>query len=402
MISYDEAYKIVFEAFSKIKFEVETVDILDLLNRVLAEDIISDIDLPPFDNSAMDGIAIKFNGKVKEWKIVGEISAGNYSEYEIDDKNAVYISTGSKLPSSADTVIPVEDIIIDNNTAYLKFDVNISQYQHIRRKADELKRNEVTLKKNTQISASHIAVLASCGISKPKVYKKLKVGILATGDELIELNSQPTEDKIRCSNLYALMSKAEEIGLSPVNLGIVKDDKQLLYMSVESALKENFDILITTGGVSMGKHDFMKDVFSESGVDIKFSKVNIKPGKPLVFGTYSKENINTLVFGMPGNPVSCLVSFLLFIRTPLNQLLDNPKLFTFFAQLLTDIKKTDSKRHFVRGNMELFYDQLNTVEPLGSQSSGNLYGMSQANCLIMIPEKRINPEKHINIECLMI
>ncbi|MEJ2617787.1 MAG: molybdopterin molybdotransferase MoeA, partial [Ignavibacteriaceae bacterium] len=263
MISYEDAQKILKEEFNSLPLKTEQIDLLNCTNRILAEDVYSDIDLPPFDNSAMDGIAIKFNNKINEWKIIGEIPAGNFNTTSLDNNSAISIMTGSKLPGGCDTVIPVEDIDLKDNNAVLKSDAPFRKGMNIRRQGEDLLKNKIALQKYTLLKPHHVSVAASCGRYSLKVFKRLRIGILATGDELVDIHETPMNDKIRCSNLYAIISSIRNINMHSVNFGIAKDNKELIQSRLKWALESELDILITTGGVSVGKFDFVKEVFEE-------------------------------------------------------------------------------------------------------------------------------------------
>jgi len=403
MISYNEALKITQKAFKSLNLQTEEFDLLDSVGRILGEDIYSDINLPPFDNSAMDGIAIKMNPSIKKWKVIGEIPAGKFSEFEIDEESAVNIMTGSMLPPGCDTVIPIEDIDADDHQAELKDGVRFVEGMNVRSQGQDLEKGKIALEKNTRLQSHHIAVAASCGKTSVQVYKPLKIGILATGDELVDIDEKPQVDKIRCSNLYSLLAAVKGMGMEPVNLGIARDDKKLIYDRMKNALENKIDILITTGGVSVGKYDYVKEIHEKLGINIQFHGVFIKPGKPTLFGTYEQNGHTTLVFGLPGNPVSSLVNFILYIQQNVDELLGSSDLKRFTGVLMDDLSKKDGKRHFMRG-IYTYNDKNGTfqVRKMGSQSSGNLAEMGKSNCLIIIEEERRNPRKGEHVECIMI
>ena len=226
---------------------------------------------------------------------------------------------------------------------------------------------------------------------------------MATGDELVDISEFPGEDKVRASNPFSLLTSIDEIKLHPVNLGIVKDKTELLKNAVTSFLSSDIDILLTTGGVSVGKYDYLKDVFNESGIETIFWRVNIKPGKPLFFGKYIKGNKIKLVFGLPGNPVSSFVNFIVFIKPAIQKYYGDESFDYYPAVLKSTINKQDSKRHFVRGQMS--YDPKTKnyyVNESGSTSSGNLAGLGISNCLIVIPEDIINLDPGDMVECIKI
>ncbi len=402
MRSFEEAVKIISEAFNTLHLNSEEINITDALNRILAETILSDIDLPPFDNSAMDGYAIKFNPGIKEWKIIGEISAGNYRDYNVIKSSAVHIMTGGKIPLKCDTVIPIEDVNVKNENVKLKEGVKFSCGMNVRKKGEDLSKGSVAVNKGCVLKPQQIAVAASCGKSKLKVYKKLNIGILTTGDELIDINIKPDTDKIRASNPYSLYSAIQDTNMNPINLGIVKDNRSILLKKVKEVLDKRLDILLTTGGVSVGKYDYLKEVFEELGVDTKFWRVYIKPGKPLLFGVYKNSRHKTLIFGLPGNPVSALVTYIVFIKRNVLKLFGYPELSTVQAVLKSNVLKKDKKRHFGRGTLKRVDANLYNVTLAEEQSSGNLAQMGKANCLIVIEEEKNNPKIGDTVECIMI
>lgn len=400
MINYNEALEIIKQEIEKLTLQTEEVDILESFNRILAEDVIADVDLPPFDNSAVDGYAIKYSDR-KEWKIIGEISAGNFSSFNLTENDTVLITTGSKLPVNADTIIPVEDVEINGNLLKLKENAFFKKGMNIRTQGNDLKKNEIAVNRFTKIDAKTIAVLASCGKEKVKVFTKLKAAILATGDELIPINEKPKDDKLRVSNIYSLYAAIKEMNHTVISLGFTKDDKAIITQKIKAALEMEIDLLITTGGVSVGKYDFLKEIFEEQGVKEKFWKVNIKPGKPIYFGVYEKDEKKILVFGLPGNPASSLVNFYVFIKPAIKFLFKQDEIKNITATLQNDLKKKDGKRHFLRGILFEENDEWKVISEF-SQSSGNLVEMSRANCLIEIEEERFNPKKGEKVKCILI
>ena len=402
MISFKKANDIISETFNELQLDIEEINLTEALNRVLAETILSDIDLPPFDNSAMDGYAIKFNSNIKKWKIIGEISAGNYNNYNIDETSTVHIMTGGKLPKNCDTVIPIEDVDVMNESVQLKEAATFSREINIRKKGEDLRKGEIAVEKDTILKPQQIAVAASCGESKPRVYKKLNIGILTTGDELIDINKKPDTDKIRASNPYSLYAAVKETNMNPVNFGVIKDDKQILFQIVRDVLNSKLDILLTSGGVSVGKYDYLKEILEELGVTIKFWRVFIRPGKPILFGIYNNNDHQTLIFGLPGNPVSSLVTYIVFVKRYILKLFGNQELTTMQAALKDNISKQDKKRYFIRGILKKVNQYEHEVTLSGQQSSGNLAQMGKANCLIVIEEEKINPKIGETVECIMI
>jgi len=403
MISYSEANNIISEEFRNLSRNTKEVELLSSLNRILAEEVYSDINLPSFDNSAMDGYAIKFSEGKQKWKIIGEISAGNYTSFSLTDETAIRIMTGGKLPENCTTVVPVEDVKVEDTFVELTNSIKFKEGLNIRRKGDDIKDGQLALEKNTIITSKHISAAAACGKKKLKVFDKLNIAVLATGDELIDIDEKPVGDKIRGSNLYSLLASINEMNMHPVNLGFVSDDKLELESKIKSALDNDIDILITTGGVSVGKYDYVPEIFEKLGVSIKFRKVNIKPGKPMIFGTFKKENHPVFIIGLPGNPVSSFVGFHLFVKNNIYKRFGVDSQNNFNANLLEDIRKNDDKRHFMRGLFR-YNKELNKyfVEKLASQSSGNIVTTSKANCLIVLEEDKKIIEKDESVECIKI
>ncbi|MEE9448998.1 MAG: gephyrin-like molybdotransferase Glp [Ignavibacteriaceae bacterium] len=403
MISFDEANKIISAELNNLKTKTTESKLLESLNCILAEDIISDINLPPFNSSAMDGFAIKYSKEITKWEMIGEISAGNYKSFKLSNTNTVRIMTGGKLPDDCTAVIPVEDVIDNGSLIELKNSVLIKPGQNIRKLGEDLKQDQVAVQKNTLLSSKHISALATCGKNKVKVYDKLKIAVLVTGDELVDIDKIPTGDKIRGSNLYSLLALIKEMNMTPVNLGFVSDIKSEQERKIKTALESDINILLTTGGVSVGKFDYIPEIFKKLGVQIKFHKVNVKPGKPLIFGTFKNKDKVVFVFGLPGNPVSSFVDFILFVKAHIYKLFKIDEQNSIKADLSESIKKVDNKKHFMRGIYGYNSDSSKYfVEKLVSQSSGNMVGAGRANCLIVVDETTRSVAKGEEVECIMI
>jgi len=399
MLSYNEAFALIKDQFQKIKLEIETVPLGNSIHRTLAEDIISDINLPPFDNSVVDGYAVKFDKSISEWEIIGEISAGNFADYDLSKNQAVKIMTGAKIPSDCTTVIPIEDVEVKYNIIKLNSEARYFDEMNIRNRSADISLGEIAVPKNTFLKPRHLASIASCGKNEILVYKKLKFGILATGDELIPVNEKPTEDKIRISNNYSLIGELQEINQDYVNYGFIKDNKENIKEKVEEILNTDIDILLTTGGVSVGEYDFLKEVFEELEVKKIFWKAFIKPGKPCYFGIFEKGNKIKLIFGLPGNPVSSQVNFKVYIKENIQNLFGMEMPPQVKAELMNDLKKTDKKRHFMNGILKRENDKY-FVSSKFTQSSGNMVELSKANCLIIIEEEYLNPRKGEIVKCI--
>jgi molybdopterin molybdotransferase len=401
MIQYTSAVKIVKKEFSKLKLKTEKVNILDSPGRILAEDIYADTPHPLFTNSAMDGYAVKYDRRISKWKVIGEISAGKFKNYKPASGEAVMIMTGSRIPDFTDTVIPFENVNILDDMISLEKGFSVKKLQNVRRAGEDINKGEKVLSKGTVIHSKHIQLAASCGKKNIKVYRKPKAAVLATGNELTDIDYKPKGDKIRASNLYSLLNLAMENGFQPLNLGILKDEKNKLEQIINNILSTDLDILISSGGVSEGKYDYLPDIFEELGVRVLFHKVSIKPGKPMLFGIFKNSGKKVLIFGLPGNPVSCYVNFILFIRNIYYSINPGTDYFHINAVLNDDLIKKDNKRHFVRG-ISKEKGGINYVSVSGNQSSANALGLSNANVLIEFPENVSELKTGSFVKCITI
>jgi molybdopterin molybdotransferase len=386
MVSASEALDIVLSHARVLG--TEKVPLLDALGRVLAGDLVSREDLPSHDNSSMDGFAVRSSdvGSATEvepafLKIVGESSAGHVLDRPIGSGQAARMMTGGLIPKGADTVVPVEHTREedDGRVGVLK---PAGPGQHIRKRGEDIKEGEVVIRGGKRITPGAIGLLAAMGYSRVRVYEKPIVNILATGDELVRLKEKLRKGQIRNSSTYALAAQVNEAGGVPRMLGILPDKPGKLRKGTKNAL--NADVLVITGGVSVGKRDHVKEALDEAGVEIRFWRVNIKPGMPLLFGTFK----DTLVFGLPGNPASTGVTFQQFVRPAIhrmNGLLDVHPM-RLSAVLDQDFVKGDTKRHFVRGVVRQIDGTLHVVST-GTQSSGAISSLARANCLVIIPEE---------------
>jgi molybdopterin molybdotransferase len=403
MLAYNDALEIVKENF-KLLEKVETeVELLNSLNHVLANDVISDINQPAFDNSAVDGYAIILDDTITSWELIGEISAGNFSEFTLTETTTVSIMTGGKIPEGCTAVIPIEDVLVEENKVLLNDGTRLFKGMNIRKLGENLKIGQIAVSKNTLISPANISALADCGMHRVPIFNPLKVGVFSTGDELVDLDKVPTGDKIRATNIYSILALLKQFNLDGINLGFSSDSKELIKEKIKLALDSDIDILLTTGGVSVGKYDFLKEVFEELGVQKKFWRVYIKPGKPIYFGIFEKDGKHKLVFGLAGNPVSSYVNIYAFLIPALEEFYSINFTNRFYAKAKSIFKKKDSKRHFVRGYFTLC-DKHKTFEVVNnsSQSSGNMAGLSSANCLVILDEEKNLYENGDLVECIKI
>src|SRR5215471_3278138 len=304
MISIDEAIQIVLQKTRLL--DDEPVPLSQALNRILATDVIADTDLPPFDRAQMDGYAVRAADVANtpaQLRIVGESAAGAGWHHEMNAGEAVRIMTGAPVPSGADAVQQVELTSEPNGAGTVEILESVEAGRSIVRQAAEIKSGEVVLRAGDEINAQTIATLASFGYAQVKVGKRPRVGVMATGTELVDIGEKPGRDQIRDSNNYTIEAYAKLARASVKRLPLAGDDRAELKRQMSGAI-EDCDVLVTSGGVSMGVYDFTKTAFRDLGAEIFFERVALRPGKPTVFGRIGK----TLIFGLPGNPVSVSVT----------------------------------------------------------------------------------------------
>jgi molybdopterin molybdotransferase len=314
MLRFEEALEI---ALSQIK-PISTIKInfIESLGYILAEDILSDMDMPPFDKSSMDGYACKISDIHNELEVLEVIAAGDIPKKEIFNNQCSKIMTGAKLPIGADCVIMVEhtENISINKIRFVKEStaINISYC------AEDIKQGEIVLQKGTKIKPQHIALMASVGCIQPIVYKKPIVAVIATGSELVEPGNLPGPTQIRNSNAYQLISQIIRADFIPNYIGIAGDSEKETDLAIKKAISES-DLVLITGGVSMGDFDFVPKILRENGIRLLFEKILIKPGKPTVFGIHDK----CVIFGLPGNPVATYIVFEILVKPCLNKMMGN-------------------------------------------------------------------------------
>lgn len=397
MLNADQALSIILKAAKPL--DAEKVKLRDALGRTLAEDIVAAEDVPPFDNSSMDGFAVAAADlahasahKPVTLTVVGEASAGNLFRARLRSGEAVRIMTGGKIPAGADSVVPFELVTILDEQ-HVRFENPVKPSANIRRAGEDIPKHSRALKKGALLTPARLGVLAALGYARVRVARHPHVNILATGDELVPVREKPREGQIRNSSSYVLQAYVRQAGGKPALLGIVGDEKKRLRKAIEAGL--DADVLLITGGVSVGKYDLVGEILQKLGVQIKFWQVNIKPGKPLLFGTYD----TTLIFGLPGNPASTGVTFLQFVEPALGTMLGRTghQRLRLTAILDEPLTKRDGKRHFVRGIATVTNGILH-VTTTGSQSSGMVSSLAKANCLIVLPENVQTVRKGSKVE----
>jgi molybdopterin molybdotransferase len=335
MVSFEKALEIIMHAVCHCDSEI--VELEHSLGRVLARDILSDVNIPPADMSAMDGYACIFCDRSMPLKIVETIAAGTVPTVSIESGMCSRIMTGAMVPSGADCVVMFEHCSeIDGTVIVTKMTNN----KNIRYKAEDANAGDVLLSKGTRIDAAICAVLAAAGCKNVPVVKLPRIAIIATGNELVEPEQLPVDAQIRNSNSYQLYAQALRCGCKPVYLGIAKDTKSSTQTLLQKAMSES-DVILVSGGVSAGDFDFVPDTLKECGFNLLIESIAIKPGKPTVFGTNGKQ----FVFGMPGNPVSTFVLFEILVRPFLMRMMGNFDVPVFVkVPLANDLKKKKGDR----------------------------------------------------------
>lgn len=395
MIAYPDAIRKVLNDV-RTDLPGETVPLVLSLGRVLADDIVAAEDIPAAANSAMDGYAIRAEDvssataeSPARLAIIGEAAAGSVFDGGLAPGQAVRIMTGGIVPEGADAVIEVESTSEENGTVAVRR--SLRPGTAIRPAGEDIRRGEQAIPRGKRITPGDIGVLASLGITNVPVRVKPKVAILATGNEVVEPHRPLSPGQIRNSSGPALYAACVAAGAEPIDLGIAGDSREELEEGLENGLR--FDILITTGGVSAGQYDLVQHLLPEMGVEVRFHRVNIKPGKPVLFGLYGEGSRRTPVFALPGNPVSSLVTFHGFVAPAIRQMLGmDPEPFRLAAQLEEPIIKHDGRRHSIRGILRPGENDTLLVRTTGTQSSGAMSSMSRANCLITVEEATTNVE----------
>ena len=396
-----EAQKIVLDAAPVLG--LEKISILDALGRVLGEDVVAERDNPPWDNSAMDGFAVRWEDIKQEQAIhkpvmlsvIEDVPAGAMPSKAVGSGQAIRIMTGAPLPRGADTVLKVED------TEQTPDSVRVFKAEpkgaNIRPQGEDVKKGDCIISKGTRLRSGEVGMLAILAKSFVFVYQRPRVAILSTGDELADLDERFSEEKIINSNSYGIAAAVQEAGGIPLLLGIARDTPIALKEKISQGL--NADMLVLSGGVSMGDYDFTKAVFRELGAEMNFWKLAIRPGQPLAFGKIQGK----LAFGLPGNPVSSMVTFEQLVRPALLKMsgcrsYGRPVVQALFQERFS---KRGDRRHFLRGILTR-EDGVFKVRMTGDQGSGILTSMVKANCLIDVPVEveRLNPGDEVTVQLL--
>jgi len=363
----------------------ECLPLRNTLGRVLAEDIHSPCNVPNHDNSAMDGYAFNADDLLSEGettlKVIGTAFAGKAYEGRLGKGECVRIMTGAVMPQGADTVVVQERVIAKEHM--ITFTDGPKRGMNMRYAGEDLKQDQIVLPAGHMMRAADLGLIASLGIGELKVYRKLRVAFFSTGDELASIGQPLESGQVYDSNRYTLHGMLTRLGIEVIDMGVVRDVPELLEQALVEA-SQSADVILTSGGVSVGEADFMKQLLEKLG-QVVFWKIAMKPGRPLAYGKVG----NAHYFGLPGNPVSVMVTFYQFVREALLVLMGQPEPASsplLNAICTDDIKKLTGRTEFQRGVLYLDKNGDWKVKPTGNQGSGILRSMSEANCFIVLDE----------------
>ncbi len=400
MISVEEALKTILVNFRPLG--LEKINILEARGRVIGEDVFAPRNIPSANNSARDGYALRCadikdasREKPVKLKIIEDIPAGTLAVKKIKKGEAARIMTGAVLPEGADSVVHQEDTMKEGKTVIVY--TSAEKSENIRFAGEDVRTGDLVVKKGSALRPADIGMLAALGRAFVSVYQKPRVAIMSTGDELVDIEIEPPPGKIVNSNSFSLAAQVMECGAIPIMLGIVKDKKTDLREAFKTAL--HADLMISSGGVSVGDFDFVKNVMGEIGNAMHFWRVAMRPGKPLAFGAIE----GVPLFGLPGNPVSSMVSFEQFVRPSLLKMQGHKKIFrqTIQAVCNDEFQKNPGFRHFIRAVVKKEKDRYVAITT-GDQGSGILKSMVAANGLIVIGEEetRIKKGSEVTVQLL--
>lgn len=384
----DQAQAIIREFVTPVS-AVEKVALRSALDRVLADDIVSGINVPAHDNSAMDGYAIRGSDldaaqAAATLKIVGTAFAGGSYDTEVGSGECVRIMTGAPMPSGCDTVVPQEFVQSATDTAVTIPAGVVRTGDNRRRQGEDLAAGSPALQRGRILRPADLGLLASLGIAEVPVQRRLRVAFFSTGDELRSIGEALDPGCVYDSNRYTLYGMLTRLGCDIIDMGVVGDDPALMEQTFRSAC-ENADAIITSGGVSVGEADYTKQVMAQLG-DVLFWKIAMRPGRPMAFGKISSRGKSAYLFGLPGNPVAVMVTFYFFAREALLHMMgaEVPPLPLLQVTSQSDIRKKPGRAEYQRGILSRNKDGRQEVRITGSQGSGILRSMSEANCMVVL------------------
>lgn len=383
-LQVEQARNKILESVTPIT-EVEQLPIRDALNRVLASPVESTIDVPSHTNSAMDGYAIQGadipSADEKQLNMVGTIMAGRPLDIQIASGECARIMTGGKMPAGADTVVMQEHVQSSDDGQSICITTGHKAGQNVRHAGEDLCKGAVVFQPGTRITPADLGMLASMGIAEVSVFKRVKVVFFSTGDELCSVGQPLKDGQIYDSNRYTLYGMLRRLDVEFVDFGVIPDQRELVEDAFQRAITEA-DVLVTTGGVSVGEADFVKETLEKLG-QVGFWKIAMKPGRPLAFGNID----GCQFFGLPGNPVSAMVTFYQFVQPALLRMMGIEDVIPQYLYLRSEtaLKKRTGRLEFQRGVISSNADGEMIVRSTGAQGSGILSSMGEANCFIELP-----------------
>ena len=393
-LDFPNAVQKSLEMVNPISF-TEIIPISEAINRTIAKDIVCVKNLPAFNNSAMDGFAVKFSDAGKTLNINKVIYAGDKGEAvkeSLLDNGCYKIMTGAKVPSDADTIIPIENCF-DVTDKTVRIPEDIKKGANLRLKGEEQKEGSVLFQKGERITSSHITLLASQGLIMIEVYKKITIAVLSTGNEIKEPWEEADDEEIYNCNSYALISQLKEKGFDATYTGVVPDNLEESKQFIENL--KTYDVIITTGGISMGDADFVGEAFLQNGLETAFHGVNIKPGRPIMMGTMGK----TSVICLPGNPLTAMVNIYLFVIPMLRKLQGDTSIYHTFLKAVnsSDFKTKKGRVNVVLGTI------LNgefKVTRNNKYGSGMITALYESNCILVTNEDTQNIESNQEVKVI--
>ncbi len=396
MLSVEEALARVLDAIPVLG--AETVELAAALGRVVATPVVAGRDLPPWDNSSMDGYALRGRDTAgataeqpRRLRLLGAVPAGAVAERPVGPGEAYRILTGAPMPPGADAVIPQEDVRREADTLVVPRPVDPGAF--VRPRGEDIRAGDGVLPPGTPLGPAALGVLAALGRPLVRVYQRPRVAILSTGDELVDLDTVPGPGQIPNSNTYTLSAQVQEAGGIPLSLGIARDSREDLEEHFRWGL--GADVLVSSAGVSVGDHDFVREVMEKLGAELDFWKVAMRPGKPLTFGRLAGRPF----FGLPGNPVSSMVTFELFVRPALRRMGGHRRLFRprVVARALEPLDNPGPRRGYLRVRLGEEAGGF-TVRATGEQGSGILRSMLLADGLAVVPpDTRVGPGQDVEV-----
>jgi molybdopterin molybdotransferase len=392
LLSVREARQRILNALQPVS--TETLPLMACMGRVLAEDISATTDLPPFDNSSVDGFALRSTdaseanpASPRDLRVVADIPAGSSPQAILGPGEAARIMTGAPLPPGADAVIPVEDTDFKTRAAgtpapsVVRIFKAVRPGENVRPRGADIRQGQIVLRSGQRLRPQDIGILAMLGAAHVQVYRKPRLALLSSGDELLPVEAPLEMGKIRDANSYTLSALIATAGAEVISLGIAPDERQAIQARLENAVQHNADMIITSAGVSVGAFDYVKEIIESNGT-LTFWRVNMRPGKPLAFGSYR----GIPYIGLPGNPVSAFVGFEVFVRAAIQRLSgeqvnERPRLRVRLAEEI----ESDGRESYLRAEMYTASDGTLQARLSEHQGSGNLFSLVRANALLIIP-----------------